>query len=142
MQSERKYWPTDDVRRLFDDPSFDVPGQPNYRNRPGRSGLDPIDNQYEYSHIKGRAIRMLLDGKWYTDNSLLVIALIFFAIFSLLDFISLLVTVIAIGFFSPIALLLLVGYFLIVPPLLMRAYRALDSLDDEDEEWEGDEFGE
>ena len=142
MQSERKYWPTDDVRRLFDDPSFEVPGQPNYRTRPGRSGFDPIDYRYEYVHVQGSVMRMLLDGKWYTDNSLMVIALIVWGLTLWVGLtISVIALVIVLIIFSPVILLLLAVYFLVVPPLLMRVYRELDLDDEEDEDLDLEEDG-
>ena len=141
MHPERKYWPTDDIRRYFDDPSFEVPGQPNYRNRPGRSGLDPIDYQFEYAHIQGRIVRMLLDGKWFTDNPIYVMILILAGLLSLLGLVATVLSpILQIAFISPFCLIPFVLYFLIVPPLIMRFYRLQDSLDDEDEDWDEDEF--
>ena len=143
MQSERKYWPTNDVRRLFDDPSFEVPGQPNYRTRPGRSGFDPIDYEYEYAHIQGRVARMLLDRKWYTDNPFMVIALSIWGLAILVELAVIVISPIAAAILvSPLCLIPFAVYFLIVPLLMMRIYRTLDSLDDEDEDWDEDEFDE
>jgi hypothetical protein len=141
MHPERKYWPTDDIRRLFDDPSFEVPGQPNYRNRPGRSGLDAIDFRYEYAHIQGRVVRMLLDRKWYTGNPFMVIALSIWGLAILIGLAgSVISPIVAVILISPFCLIPFVLYFLIVPPLLMRFYRLQDSLDDEDEDWDEEEF--
>lgn len=36
-----------------------VPGQPGYRNRPGRTGLDPLENRQEAGYMVGLAIRGL-----------------------------------------------------------------------------------
>ncbi len=141
MHPERKYWPTDDVRRLFDDPSFEVPGQPNYRTRPGRSGLDAVDFRYEYAHIQGRVARMLLDRKWYTVNPFMVIALSIWGLAILVELAVIVISrIVAAILVSPLCLIPFVLYFLIVPPVLMRIYRELDSQDEEDEDWSEDEF--
>ncbi|HEY0733665.1 MAG TPA: hypothetical protein VGD69_02065 [Herpetosiphonaceae bacterium] len=36
-----------------------VPGQPGYRNRPGRTGLDPLENSQDQGYFIGLAIRGL-----------------------------------------------------------------------------------
>ena len=36
-----------------------APGQPGYRNRPGRTGLDPFENDQEQGYMIGLAIRSL-----------------------------------------------------------------------------------
>lgn len=36
-----------------------APGQPGYRNRPGRTGLDPLENRQEAGYMVGLAIRGL-----------------------------------------------------------------------------------
>ena len=41
-----------------------LPGWPGYRIRPGRSGLDWIDTQYEMAHMAGVFIRQLITGAW------------------------------------------------------------------------------
>ena len=35
------------------------PGEPGYRNRPGRTGLDPLENRQEAGRMVGLAIRSL-----------------------------------------------------------------------------------
>jgi hypothetical protein len=82
MEPNRIYWPTvrRDIRQAFDDPTFQLPGWPGYRNRPGCSGLDPLATSFEEAHIQGRVIRMLLDRRWYTRNPIYVLALALYAI--------------------------------------------------------------
>lgn len=36
-----------------------APGQPGYRNRPGRTGLDPLENSQDQGYFIGLAIRGL-----------------------------------------------------------------------------------
>lgn len=36
-----------------------APGQPGYRNRPGRTGLDPLENRQEAGRMVGLALRSL-----------------------------------------------------------------------------------
>lgn len=36
-----------------------APGQPGYRNRPGRIGLDPLENRQEAGYMVGLAMRGL-----------------------------------------------------------------------------------
>jgi hypothetical protein len=36
-----------------------TPGEPGYRNRPGRTGLDPLENRQEAGRMFGLAIRSL-----------------------------------------------------------------------------------
>lgn len=41
-----------------------LPGRPGYRNRPGRSGLDWIETQYELAHMTGVFLRQFFSGAW------------------------------------------------------------------------------
>jgi hypothetical protein len=45
-------------------------GYPGYRTRPGRSGLDPVDNDAEGGHMAGVLLRRLLTGKLRTRHPL------------------------------------------------------------------------
>ncbi len=46
-----------------------IPGFPGYRNRPGRSGLDYLDTQYEMAHMAGVMFRKLITGNWRKRGS-------------------------------------------------------------------------
>jgi hypothetical protein len=50
------------------DPHASLPGWPGYRTRPGRSGYDYLDNQFEWGHMLGVLLRMLFTGKLRTKN--------------------------------------------------------------------------
>jgi hypothetical protein len=56
------------------------PGQPGYRIRPGRSGLDYLDNLNEYYYEVGLFIRYLFDGRLRTRNPFLLISMTLFGI--------------------------------------------------------------
>ncbi len=45
-----------------------LPGHPEYRNRPGRTGLDPFDNYREEGFFLGNIIASLLRGQALTRN--------------------------------------------------------------------------
>ena len=74
--------PRDDIRVEFDNPDFQLPGWLGYRIRPGRSGYDPLDYQYEASHMQGRIIMSLLRQDWRADNLFHLLLLNQFGIFS------------------------------------------------------------
>lgn len=48
-------------------------GTPDYRNRPSRSGLDPIDAYAEWGRILGLFIRNLFSGRLRTRNPVFLI---------------------------------------------------------------------
>jgi len=50
-------------------------GFPGYRQRDGRSGLDPIDNENELGHMEGSFVRALFTLKLRTRNPLYLIAM-------------------------------------------------------------------
>jgi hypothetical protein len=56
-------------------------GQPGYRTRRGRSGLDYIETQAEFGHSMGTIIRKLLSGRLYVRNPF---SLIFLGILGLM----------------------------------------------------------
>ena len=137
-----------DIRQAFDDPTFQLPGWPGYRNRPGCSGLDPLATSFEEAHIEGRVIRMLLDRRWYTRDPVYVLALILYALFIMISPISALLGIVAVilevvkrifleGL--PLDIFLFSLGFLIFLYLLNEAHKSLhgdwDS-EDYDEEWE------
>jgi tetratricopeptide (TPR) repeat protein len=48
--------------------AFLLPGWPGHRNRPGRSGYDPLDRDFEYAHMQGLIFRRLITCKFRTRN--------------------------------------------------------------------------
>ncbi len=51
------------------------PGQPGYRTRTSRSGLDYMDTVYEYYYEVGLFIRYLFTGRLRTNNRLLLLVM-------------------------------------------------------------------
>ena len=45
-----------------------IPGTPGYRTRPGRSGYDKLDTDFELARVQGIIIRRLFSGKFRTKN--------------------------------------------------------------------------
>jgi tetratricopeptide (TPR) repeat protein len=64
----------------MDEQAFLLPGWPGYRNRPGRFGLDQLDNEFESGYIQGVIISKLLKGKMRTKNPIFLLLLSFFAV--------------------------------------------------------------
>ena len=48
-------------------------GWAGHRTRPGRSGYDPLETDFELAHMEGVMIRLLLRGKFRTRNPLYLI---------------------------------------------------------------------
>lgn len=48
--------------------SYLLKGWPGHRTRPGRSGYDPLDSDFEYAQMQGRIMRMLFTKKLRTHN--------------------------------------------------------------------------
>ena len=46
----------------------ELPGWPGYRTRPGRSGYDPLDTEFEWAHMQGLFLRALVTGRLRTRN--------------------------------------------------------------------------
>jgi hypothetical protein len=44
-------------------------GSPGYRSRLSKTGLDPLDSQFELAHMQGLITHQLLTGKFRTHNS-------------------------------------------------------------------------
>ena len=56
-------------------PESQLLGFPGYRQRDGRSGLDPIDNENELGHMEGSFARALFTLKLRTRNPLYLIGM-------------------------------------------------------------------
>lgn len=48
--------------------AFMLPGWAGHRNRPGRSGYDPLETDFELAHMQGVVIRLLVTRKFRTRN--------------------------------------------------------------------------
>ncbi len=53
---------------FLDEKTLILSGWPGYRTRPGRSGYDPLDNEFELAHMEGVILRLLFTGKFRSHN--------------------------------------------------------------------------
>ena len=53
--------------------AFLLPGWPGHRTRPGRSGYDPLDRDFEYAHMQGVIFRRLITRTFRTRNPIYLI---------------------------------------------------------------------
>jgi hypothetical protein len=67
----------------LDEIAMTIPGRPGYRTRPGRSGLDPLDNRFELAYMEGLFIRRLITGRLRTHNVLYLVLMAATAAFCL-----------------------------------------------------------
>jgi len=68
--SESWQRPDDKDERI---PASGLPGWPGYRTRDGRSGYDPIDNDFEAAHVTGAFVQSLFTGKLRLRNPLALV---------------------------------------------------------------------
>ena len=52
-----------------------LPGWPGCRTRPGRSGYDPLDQDFELAHMQGVMLRVLFAGRLRTRNLVYLVLL-------------------------------------------------------------------
>ena len=52
----------------LDEKGYLLTGWPGHRTRPGRSGYDPLETDFELAHIEGIIIRLLITRKLRTHN--------------------------------------------------------------------------
>jgi tetratricopeptide (TPR) repeat protein len=57
--------------------AFLLPGWPGHRTRPGRSGYDPLERDFEYAHMQGVIFRRLITGTFRTRNPIYLIFMAF-----------------------------------------------------------------
>lgn len=67
--------PDEELPPYLDEKALQLPGWPGYRTRPGRSGLDYLDNQFELAHMQGLFIRRLITGQLRTHEPLYLAAM-------------------------------------------------------------------
>ncbi len=77
-----------------------LPGWPGYRTRPGRSGLDWIDNRIEAQHMMGVFVRGVLDNKLRTQNPAGLILMAFGSVIGLLPGIIMTIELFLVGRFN------------------------------------------
>jgi Tetratricopeptide repeat. len=54
----------------LDKKAFLLTGWPGHRTRQGRTGYDPLDRDFEFAHMQGTIIRLLITRKFRTQNPL------------------------------------------------------------------------
>ena len=60
--------------------AFLLIGWPGYRNRPGRSGYDPLERDFEYAHMQGVIFRRLVTRKFRTRNPIFLILMAYIGV--------------------------------------------------------------
>jgi len=61
----------------LDEKTFLLAGWAGHRTRPGRSGFDPLDTDFELAHMEGVIIRLLFTSKLRTLNPLYLLFMIY-----------------------------------------------------------------
>ncbi|MFZ1040668.1 MAG: tetratricopeptide repeat protein [Anaerolineales bacterium] len=61
--------------------AFLLTGWAGHRTRPGRFGLDPLDIDFELSHMEGVVFSLLLKGRFRTHNPFYLLIMIFLGLF-------------------------------------------------------------
>lgn len=64
----------------LDTNAFLLPGWPGHRTRPGRTGYDPLDRDFEYAHMQGVIFRRLITRTFRTRNLIYLILMAFMGI--------------------------------------------------------------
>lgn len=78
----------------YRDPNADLRGWPGHRTRPERSGLDPLDNDFELAHMEGVFLRRLFTGKLRTRNLFYLFLMAVFGLFACLPLLFILAEVV------------------------------------------------
>mgnify|MGYP001278476197 FL=1 len=108
-----------------------VPGWPGHRTMHGRSGLDPLENDFEFAHIQGVILRKLWTRKFRTKNPTY---LLFMAVVGIVYFLYG-AAPLALNARAVIVLGIIYGPYLFVgAALLTNAYLSLQANIDEENE--------
>lgn len=73
----------------LDEKAFTLVGWPGHRTRPGRSGYDPLDSDFEQAHVTGMIIRSLITGKFRTRNPIYLFFMTCFGLYFCLPLLGL-----------------------------------------------------
>jgi tetratricopeptide (TPR) repeat protein len=104
----------------MDEKAFLVVGWAGHRTRQGRSGYDPLEGDFEYAHMQGVIVRLLLNRKLRTRNPIYLIFMTFvgflyllygIAPFMLGNFVGVITGIISIPY-SVVGILLLTNVYL------------------------------
>ena len=66
--------------RYLDANAFLLPGWPGHRTRPGRSGYDPLERDFEYAYMQGMIFRRLITRTFRTRNTIYLILMAFMGV--------------------------------------------------------------
>jgi tetratricopeptide (TPR) repeat protein len=106
----------------MDEKSFLLVGWAGHRTRQGRSGYDPLENDFEYAHVQGMIIRSLLASKFRTRDPL---SLIFNTFVGVLYFLGGLSPFVFGGGYGVVAGILYSPYLIVGALLLKNVYLSL-----------------
>lgn len=62
---------------FMDKSAFLLPGWAGHRSRYGRSGYDPLETDFEFAHLRGVMVRLLLTRKFRTRNPIYLLFMAF-----------------------------------------------------------------
>ena len=115
----------------IDQNAFLLPGWAGHRTRQGRSGYDPLETDFEYAHMQGTMIRLILTRRFRTRNPIYLAFMVFVGMLYFLGSISPLAYgnlygVIIVIFYSP--------YLIMAVMLLVNVYLSLQLKEYENED--------
>jgi tetratricopeptide (TPR) repeat protein len=79
----------------LDADAFLLAGWPGHRTRPGRSGYDPLDRDFEFAHIQGVVIRRLVILRFRTRNPFYLLVMTYLGILYSLPLLGIVVLLLA-----------------------------------------------
>jgi tetratricopeptide (TPR) repeat protein len=124
------------------EPSFLLTGWPGHRTRPGRSGYDPLDTDFENAHLEGVMIRMAFTGRFRTHNPLYLLLMSFVG-FLLSTPIFLVGPAILQGETNsiyPLFLIIFSPYWIVGAAVLINVYLSLTSVGPDEDDEKGKTF--
>jgi tetratricopeptide (TPR) repeat protein len=116
----------------LDETAYLLPGWPGYRTRPGRSGYDQLDTEYELAHIEGVIVRKLITCTMRTRNPMQLLFMIFLGLIFCIPLLFVLVMLLEGDFRSLFTVVLFTPYWVVGVMLLVNVFLSL-VLDDSTE---------
>jgi len=135
-------WPDDPVPGwvYLDEKAFILAGWPGNRTRPGRSGYDYLDNQFELAHIIGVVIRLLIIRKFRTHNPLYLLLMTWFGFTFSFPLLFSGIAIIQGDLISVVFIVLLSPYWIVGIALLINVLLSLGIKKPDEYEYSGNEF--
>jgi len=128
------------VRLYLDEKAFMLVGWPGFRTRPGRSGYDPLDTDFEAAHMAGVIIRLLLIRKFRTHNPLCLIMMTCIGFVTCLPLLFLGTTIFRSFWGSILILFISSPYWIVGAALLINVYLSLSTKQLDENEQSGNIF--